>query len=170
MSINQGTFDHSKLADPKIVGPGGWKTLHLLAVWDDMNGQNVYPSFIRFYCQRFKCRECGSHCAAFNNKYPPEKKIGDKWGMARHSFDLHNAANKALGKPQLPWEMFEELFIKEGTAVCTEGCGGTDKKNRKVSEEKLASVNFDNIKKISYDDPSLVLNRTEMAPSVKRRK
>lgn len=176
MSINRGTFDHGKLATPSIVGPGAWKTLHLLAVWDDMNGQSFYSGFIRFYCQRFKCKECGGHCAAFINKHPPEKRVGEKWGMSRHSFDLHNAANKALGKPQLSWEEFEFLFIEEGNGVCQVGCGGNgangDKKTKKVAEEKLASANFDNIKRISYDDPTLVYNRTEgnfSAPSRRRK-
>lgn len=166
MSINQGTFDHRKLADPRLVGPGAWKTLHLLAVWDDLNGQNTYPSFIRFYCKRFKCQECGGHCTKFLDKYPPERRKGDQWGMSRHSFELHNAANKSLGKPQLTWEEFTELFIKEGQGVCQEGCG----KAKKISEERLASVNFDNIKKLSYDDPSLVMDRSDPRIQYRRKK
>jgi len=152
MSINKGKFDHAKLSNPRIVGPGGWKALHILALYDDMNGQNIYPGFVRFFCEKFKCGDCREHCGLHLSKNPPEKFKGQKWGMSEHSRQFHNSVNKGLGKPLMDWDTYEKIWIeddKEG--VCSKGCG-----DNKHSPEELSEVNFTRLKSLSLKDPSLV--------------
>lgn len=162
MSINKGKFDHSKLANPRIVGPGGWKTLHILAKFSDIYNKDNYSEFIRFFCSEFRCGECSEHCSVFMNKNPPEKFKGQKWGMSEHSRQFHNAANKGLGKPIMDWDEYESLWISnDKTAICQKGCG---ENNEKYYPEELSEINFDRLKKLNHRDPELVQVRRVNSP------
>lgn len=173
MSINKGKFDHSKLSNPRVVGPGGWKALHLLALYSDLHGKDAYADFVRFFCENFKCGDCREHCTSFLNKTPPEKFKGQEYGMSEHSRQFHNSANKGLGKPIMDWDTYKKIWIdKDPEGICQKGCGEA---KEKYYPEELSEVNFSKIKMIGDRDPSLVQVRRSNSPNknltlVKRKK
>ena len=143
MSVEEYTKDElSRLSNPKIIGPGGWMTLHKLARYDDMNGQKTYPGFIRNFCADFNCSTCRPHCIDNCVKDPPEQYIGQTWGMSWHSFNFHNRANKALGKKIMSWKQYARIYLNDdpnkGIVFCSGGCGNAydDKKSGGESGEK----------------------------------
>ncbi len=163
MSINRGKFDHTKLSNSRIVGPGSWKALHILAKFSDTHNNNHYADFVRYFCDEFKCGDCREHCGSFLNKIPPEKFKGQEWGMSEHSRQFHNAANKGLGKPIMDWETYQQIWIdKDSVSFCTKGCG--DKKE-KYGPEELSAINFTRLKKVGLRDPELVqVRKSDMPP------
>lgn len=166
MSINKGKFDHSKLIRPKDVGPGCWKTLHLLAKYEDLGNLGAYSGFIRFFCKEFKCGDCRDHCGIYLNNNPPEKFKGKKWGMSEHSYEFHNAVNKRLGKPKLGWDEYMAVWINEpesGEGVCAKGCG--DHSDQKSYPEELSESKFNTLKSVSSRDPSMVQLRRKPVDS-----
>jgi len=179
MSINRGKFDHSKLSNPRIVGPGAWKTLHLLAKFSDLHKKDNYAEFIRFFCDEFRCGDCREHCGAFLNKTPPEKFKGREWGMSEHSRQFHNAANKGLGKPLMDWDTYESIWIQnDKTIICQKGCGegggeGGGERSREERgggrrHEELSEINFARLRSVGTRDPGLVqVRRSDELPRQK---
>lgn len=117
----------SKLTNPKYFGPGLWVGIHKLARYSDQNDQKIYPGFIKSLCEDFNCSACRPHCIDNITKDPPEKYIGQKWGMSWHSFNFHNRANKALGKKIMSWKQYAKIYLnsdpEKGIVYCKEGCG-----------------------------------------------
>jgi hypothetical protein len=177
MSASSGRFDHGKLSNPRVIGPGAWDTLHTLALYADQHDKKIYTGFIRFYADRFRCGECRQHFLEHLKKDPPEKYMDREYGMSHHSHDLHNKVNKFLGKPHLSWSDYMKLHINRGNVrdengpgVCQEGCGdepahSKQNKNKKlirpiVVNNRISEHNFNNIRELNKKDPSLVRIKT----------
>jgi len=168
----------AKLSTPKVIGPGAWMTIHKIARYDDLNGQKFYPGFIKSYCEDFNCGSCRPHCIDNVHKDPPEKYVGQKWGMSWHSFNFHNRANKALGKKIMSWKQYAQIYLNsdpdKGIVYCKEGCenevvkngspnggnimafaGGGNNDGKKKNSEAIDARGFKELWAVSKRDPEL---------------
>jgi hypothetical protein len=166
--------DLAKIFNPKIFGIGLWVGIHTTAkVSDSTNNQQFYVLFVKDLCQNFRCGACKPHCISNITKDPPEKYLGQKWGMSWHSFNFHNRANKALGKKIMTWSQYAKIYLNSdpeaGGAYCKEGCGDDHPapaaqnvvqafaaaNTTKKREETIDPRGFKELYKVSKRDPEL---------------
>lgn len=80
------------ISDPKIIGPGIWVTIHLLAYKKD----KIFPDYMRFLSESFPCTVCRDHIRKYISAYPVPTGDNEffKW-----SWQFHNEVNIRLNKP-----------------------------------------------------------------------
>lgn len=97
-----------KEIDPKVFGPGTWTVSHILAIVCDENDDH------EFYCKLMDrlihglpCSKCRRHAVKYLSKNPID---GGSSSLFVWSVDFHNAVNKRLGKPIMPYAQAKELY------------------------------------------------------------
>ena len=109
---------HRQLADyKKNISWGIWFTLHSRAALADYDGSyQEYEKLFRHLCKVMGC-ECEHHCKEMldgdplRNYLRMKNKDGKNIGCLYHSWRRHNDVNARLGKPEVPFEQVEALYI-----------------------------------------------------------
>jgi hypothetical protein len=111
---------HSKLHEPKYVGPGIWYSIHILAA--NAKTQKEKESVvkqIRIIQENFPCQECKSHFWKYLQNHPPEDTIkGGPESLFLWTVNFHNAVNFRLGKPQITYDEAKSIYIEQ-SVFCT---------------------------------------------------
>jgi hypothetical protein len=140
--------DFSKLANPKVFGPGAWLVIHTLAYEAKTRDKKVsFERDMKTICDGLMCNTCSHHC----NKYQEQNPIRDYWnikdqngediGMFKWSWAFHNAVNVRLGKPVMDFKTAYQLYSKNSPAVCTQNCGDEEHKNsHSYSESSYGTI------------------------------
>lgn len=125
-SINNTGVDFP--TNPKILGPGVWYAIHTMAMsCEDIDSCLFFIQFLKAIIESFPCEKCRIHAMTFIEKNPPEKylhitnDIDEQIGMFKWTWDLHNSANKGLGKPIISFSEAWRLYSEP--SICVKGCG-----------------------------------------------
>lgn len=95
-----------------------WAIMHKTAKWANKNGQtHVFPSWVKFMIDTLPCGACIPHGQAYYRMNSPERENCSLW-----MWKFHNSVNRRLGKPELDWESYDQMYLKENPAPCT-ACG-----------------------------------------------
>jgi len=98
--------------DPKVIGPGIWTTIHLLAIKD----HELFKSYIKFLQLNFPCIICRNHINEYVNNNPIEKVDLDQDVNIEHknffkwSWMFHNEVNIKLGKSYMGWSTAYKIY------------------------------------------------------------
>ena len=112
----------SSISDPKIIGPGVWGTMNLIAKKNTSNeGQEFAKRVIEDIIITFPCMECRSHAIQYLSKNPIEISAYE-YSVFFWTVDFHNFVNKRLYKDYIDGQ--DALKIWSGENVCLEDCGG----------------------------------------------
>lgn len=125
--------NNSIVTDPKVFGPGMWMTLHILGYNSNTLSQSKNFLYILTpIIKKIPCKKCRIHALLFINEtdygeYMNEKnRQGLYIGPFRYVFDMHNNANRLLGKSIMNWREAYSLYDDLET-VCIDGpCMDTD--------------------------------------------
>jgi hypothetical protein len=111
----------SSISDPKIIGPGVWGTMHLLAKKNtSREGQEFVKRVIEDIIISFPCMDCRGHAMEYLSKNPIEVD-GYEFSVFIWTVDFHNFVNKRLYKDYI--DVQDALKIWSGENVCLEDCG-----------------------------------------------
>jgi hypothetical protein len=142
--------------DPKYIGPGTWNTIHLLASQARTKAQQTrFIAEMKSICTNFPCPVCRGHCGDYIRTHPMEEyldlkvQVGSEKlniGMFVWSWKFHNAVNARLKKPIMSWDTAYNLYMGEGSLVCSASC----------SEAEQPMDNFENGFVDDMDIPTIV--------------
>lgn len=151
MSISNSHYNVNSLSNPRVIGPGSWKALHLLALYSDLNDNDCYSGFIMFFAEKFRCGDCKKHFIDYLRNNPPEKMKSREFGMSIHSWMFHNSVNVRLSKPTISWDEYKAIWIDETQMKpCQKGCGDA------AQNDTLSESLYNRIKSTAVSDPSLI--------------
>ena len=132
--------------DPKIIGPGTWFTIHIMAMsCGDEDSCLFFIQFIKVVIESFPCEDCRKHAAKFIESNPPERyihmtnDIDEYIGMFKWSWEFHNSANHGLNKPKISFADAWELYSSSST--CQGNCGSEPQEHKQQDLPKLKSTN-----------------------------
>lgn len=92
--------------DPKIVGPGTWNVIHVLAlISEEEDDGEIYNRIVYRIVHSFPCAKCRRHAIKYLDKNPIT--VGDEFAW---SVSFHNSVNKRLGKPLMSTEEARDLY------------------------------------------------------------
>lgn len=123
--------------DVKLIGPGLWHMIHLLALnaVTDVSKKSFILT-INTLCDNFICESCKPHFRkfiddhSFNHYWNIQYKKEGDYGFFKWSWELHNAVNKRIG---LQTFAFEDALFKYKNYVCHD-CNKIDPILVKVKE------------------------------------
>jgi hypothetical protein len=122
-------MDTSAFTNPAIFGPGMWQAIHIMSVRATTPELKMaFEIFVRAICLNFKCEKCREHFQHFIDTHPfasyygRRDSRGNDVGMFTWAFELHNAANKFLGKYQPTFEEAYSFWANQAAGVCKD-CG-----------------------------------------------
>lgn len=133
--------------DPKKIGPGVWSTIHLKAkIALDAVSKEDFVKEMHFHYHYFPCLNCRKHIQEYMDTHPFQPFMtlidenGVDVGLFKWSWYFHNAVNKRLGKPYMPWETAYELYhlAEHQIQPCTD-CGNNGKV---VDKKKIVETYF----------------------------
>ena len=113
-------MNHSRLHDPKYVGPGIWFSIHMLAANASIpKEKEAVVKQIRIIQANFPCQECKGHFGKYLISHPPEETINDSNpdSLFLWTVNFHNSVNYRLGKPQITYEEAKSIYM-EGSVFC----------------------------------------------------
>ncbi len=131
-------MNHSRLHNPKYVGPGIWFSIHIMAYNAKTQKEKEFViKQIRIIQQNFPCQECKSHFWDYLNNHPPEVTIkGDSEALFLWTVNFHNSVNFRKGYEQLSFEEAKTLYSGDGLFCMKSNCEGSDDEENKMSEDK----------------------------------
>lgn len=122
------------ITDPMIVGSGIWCALHIMALNADTLQRKVqFVENLKLIQQKFPCKHCKEHFGKYLSKNPIsfkdiKKYKGRDLTMFHYMWEFHNAANRQLGKPEMPFDqaldMYDSGFSNEACSVNCQNAGG----------------------------------------------
>lgn len=77
-----------------------WTFLHTAAA--SVEDPDALVQLLKTLPGALPCAECRGHVQAYLHERPPEGHIADALTASRYLFELHNAVNLKLGKPEAP--------------------------------------------------------------------
>ena len=114
-------FDIAKL------GSGIWYTLHKTAsLAKTPQEKDVFISNVKNLAETFGCTKCRIHFQEFIETHPFNKywsikdTQGRDIGMFQWTWELHNAVNKRIGKPVIPFDTAYKYYTTMEAEVCSE--------------------------------------------------
>jgi hypothetical protein len=133
-------MNHSRLHDPKYVGPGIWFSIHTLSAnaKTPKEKENVIKQ-IRILQENFPCQECKTHFGKYLLNHPPEETIRDtnEDSLFLWTVNFHNSVNYRLGKPQISYEEAKSIFMNASIFCMKASCDEEEKKSPEKSNVKL---------------------------------
>ena len=105
-------MNHTRLHNPKYVGPGIWFSIHIMAYNAKTQKEKEFViKQIRIIQENFPCQECKSHFWDYLNNHPPEDTIKkDSEALFLWTVNFHNAVNFRVGYKQLSFEEAKSLY------------------------------------------------------------
>lgn len=149
----------SKLSDPRIIGPGVWYSIHLMARnATTLDKKEDFIDYMEDLAESFPCMNCRKHIQAYlaDNPFEPFMDMyndkGEDIGMFKWSWMFHNTVNARLAKPIMDWNTAWHLYEQDSDMICSQDCGEDSHTN---SEEILSNEDI-----VFHDDfdPNLNIN------------
>ncbi len=133
--------DRYDFSDSRVVGPGIWFSLLILAIRSDTTEKLLFAcEHIKNVFSSMKCEVCRSHSTAYAAKFPPENTIKRKFGLYEWLVNLMNDVNRRNGKELYDYETLYKALISEET--CSEDCDlGDNHGNQHNQEPSTVRVN-----------------------------
>lgn len=102
-------------ASKQAWGGAYWHHMHLRAIaWPDRPPPHKTIAE-HLYLQRLlrdlPCASCAPHALRYYEAAPPNLALGQSYQL--WVFDFHNAVSARLGKPQITYAAYEELYRRE---------------------------------------------------------
>lgn len=98
-----------------VWGPVYWRHLHLRAIaWGanpDVRQIAEEHNYLQSLFAGLPCPECRIHARKYYDSTPPSMCSSQTYQAWVHTF--HNTVNQRLGKPQITWEEYQELYRHE---------------------------------------------------------
>jgi hypothetical protein len=148
-------MNHSRLHNPKYVGPGLWYGMHIDAAnAKTSKDKEAVIKRIRILQNNFPCQECKVHFANYLTNHPPEETIkGGPDSLFLWTVNFHNAVNYRLGKPQITFEEAKSIYIDQDVFCTKSSCEDSDeevviedkKENKPKKTPKLIPADMVNI-------------------------
>lgn len=134
--------NHSKLHNPKYVGPGTWFTIHSLAAWAKTPEQKkVVIEQIKYMQSHFPCGDCKVHFGDYIVNHPMEITInGNEDALFLWTVDFHNAVNYRLGKDQVSFKEAKSIFYDD-SVYCSAKCD-EEAETPKPTGPKIVPVDY----------------------------
>jgi hypothetical protein len=142
----------ARYKNPKIVGPGVWYSMHLLAETaaesGNVNDFNLAYLFIKSISDNFPCMICRNHMNEYAKVNPLEKfksvvnpdgtkTSSDANGLAVWVYELHNNATRNTQSNHQPEDYGGVMrFFRSSDGVCDEDCGNDEHDEDLQSLEK----------------------------------
>lgn len=102
-----------------------WDGMHKTAAWFDLvcqlpqeQKQQLHGSQIRYQVDNLICGDCVPHAQKYIQENPPEDEIPSIW-----TWRFHNAVNRRLGKPEMNWDTYKDIYLIQKPRVCSASCG-----------------------------------------------
>ena len=117
------------ITNPKIIGPGAWFTIHLMA--KNATTKELKDAFIVFMellREYFPCKKCRKHINEYLNKNPIrdfyniKDNKGNDIGMFKYTWLFHNTVNTRLDKQYIDWDTAWAMYDDTDISVCNIGC------------------------------------------------
>lgn len=109
----------------KKILRGTWDAIHKTAAWFDLvcpltltEKQHLFGSQVRYQIDNLVCGDCVPHGQEYVRENPPEKEIPSIW-----AWRYHNAVDRRLGKPEMDWNTYKEIYLVEHPKICSADCG-----------------------------------------------
>jgi len=119
-------MNHSRLHNPKYVGPGIWFSIHIMAYNAKTQKEKEFViKQIRIIQQNFPCQECKIHFGNYLENHPPEATASpksDSESLFLWTVNFHNAVNFRKGYPQLSFEEAKSIYSGEGIYCMKSSC------------------------------------------------
>lgn len=135
-------MNHSRLHNPKYVGPGIWFSMHVMAYNAKTQKEKEFViKQIRLIQQNFPCQECKSHFWDYLNNHPPEATIkGDSEALFLWTVNFHNSVNYRNGYGQLSFEEAKTLYSGDGLYCMKSSCEdeGSEEENKTIEDKPVA--------------------------------
>lgn len=162
-SIHSEDIDTTRLvADPDVIGPGVWLSIHLMAMDANTIEKKVaFRDFMYLLSEKFPCEKCRRHIVRYLSVHPIESYYdiiaddGTDIGMFKYSWIFHNAVNTRLGKPYVDWETALRLYSTDtDLKVCKSSCKQSQKEEIGMSiYEPIMPDNAMNISFAGFMNP-----------------
>ena len=162
-------MNHSRLHNPKYVGPGIWFSIHVMAYNAKTPKEKEFViKQIRLIQQNFPCQECKSHFWDYLNNHPPEATASpksDPESLFLWTVNFHNAVNFRRGYGQLSFEEAKTLYSGEGLYCMKSSCDGTEssEEENKTIEDKPVALKSP--KRMSSESKSIKSKSVSLVPS-----
>lgn len=137
--------DIKRLANPEIVGPGVWFSIHLLAKnASTIAKKDHFIDYMKQLSLDFPCMKCRTHIQAYlkDNPFEPYYTIlneeGDDIGLFKWSWAFHNTVNNRLGKPYMEFQTAWDMYSDDSDMVCSQDCGS----NVESEDNEILKVNY----------------------------
>ena len=133
-------MNHTRLHNPKYVGPGIWFSMHIMAYNAKTQKEKEFViKQIRIIQENFPCQECKSHFWDYLNNHPPEATIkGDSEALFLWTVNFHNAVNFRKGYTQLSLEEAKSLYSGDSLFCSKASC--EDENNDFNEEDKPVAL------------------------------
>ena len=117
-------MNHSRLHNPKYVGPGIWFSIHVMAYNAKTQKEKEFViKQIRIIQENFPCHECKNHFWDYLNNHPPEATIkADSEALFLWTVNFHNSVNFRTGSSQVSFEEAKTLYSGEGLFCSKSTC------------------------------------------------
>lgn len=118
----------TNLANPAVVGPGVWFSIHLKAKNATTHRRKEdFIEYMNMLSEEFPCIKCRKHIQAylkensFDNFYNMTDEDDEDIGLFKWTWIFHNTVNNRLGKPYIDWETAWSMY-DEGDMICSQEC------------------------------------------------
>jgi len=161
-------MNHSRLHNPKYVGPGIWFSMHIMAYNAKTSKEKEFViKQIRIIQQNFPCQECKTHFWDYLNNHPPEATIkGDSEALFLWTVNFHNSVNYRRSYPQLSIEEARTLYSGESLfcmkSNCEEGEDVNIEEDKPVALKSPKRSQQNNIESKSLKSKSISLVPSDM--------
>lgn len=142
-----------KRFDPVVIGPGYWISIHTRSAnIKNLNDEQNFIVTVYNELENFPCLNCRNHALEYWNKHDINayremiNNKGQLIGMAEYFYEFHNAVNYRLGKPLMPHDIFESIYINKTFGVCTKNCGSNISENNINKPEFFKEKNITSYK------------------------
>jgi hypothetical protein len=103
----------------KTLGPGIWHVIHTLAYHATTEElKNNFITTMTLLCDHFGCNQCKTHLTQFMTNYPIKNYFEIENGLFKWTWELHNAVNKTLNKPQIKLEVAIQTYKNNTCQNC----------------------------------------------------
>lgn len=109
----------------KKVLRGIWSSIQQTAAWFDLSKDippseknRLFGSWIRDQVNNLPCASCIPHGQEYIRLNPPEQESPSVW-----CWRYHNSVNRRLGKPEMEWNTYKEIYLQGRNKICESDCG-----------------------------------------------
>lgn len=123
-------MSHTRLHNPKYVGPGIWFSIHIMAYNAKTQKEKEFVvKQIRIIQDNFPCQECKNHFWTYLENHPPENTVSskaDSEALFLWTVNFHNAVNFRVGYKQITFEEAKSLYSGDSLFCMKSSCDGSE--------------------------------------------